>query len=101
VQEDWHQAEEDSQKTAAQSQVVVAHGYEYADPLDMKHKADNPYHRSSAKAMRSCCHAGCHPSQEVAVMAQRIMDMRSLLRQHLEELGSQHNWQHITDQVGG
>lgn len=34
-------------------------------------------------------------------MAQRIMDMRSLLRQHLEELGSQHNWQHITDQVGG
>lgn len=32
-------------------------------------------------------------------MAQRIMDMRGLLRQHLEELGSQHNWQHITDQV--
>lgn len=38
--------------------------------------------------------------KEVAVMAQRIMDMRSLLRQHLEELGSQHNWQHITDQIG-
>lgn len=32
-------------------------------------------------------------------MAQRIMDMRSLLRQNLEQLGSKHNWQHITDQV--
>lgn len=32
-------------------------------------------------------------------MAQRIMDMRGLLRQNLEQLGSPHNWQHITDQV--
>jgi hypothetical protein len=38
--------------------------------------------------------------QEVAGMAQRIMDMRGLLRQNLEQLGSPHNWQHITDQVG-
>ena len=34
-------------------------------------------------------------------MAQRIMDMRGLLRQNLEQLGSPHNWQHITDQVCG
>lgn len=40
------------------------------------------------------------PLQEVAVMAQRIMDMRGLLRNNLEQLGSPHNWQHITDQVG-
>lgn len=32
-------------------------------------------------------------------MANRIMDMRGLLRKNLEELGSPHNWQHITDQV--
>lgn len=32
-------------------------------------------------------------------MAGRIMDMRGLLRQHLEQLGSPHSWQHITDQV--
>jgi hypothetical protein len=32
-------------------------------------------------------------------MAQRIMDMRGLLRHNLEQLGSPHNWQHITDQV--
>lgn len=33
-------------------------------------------------------------------MAQRIQDMRSLLRQNLEQLGSPHSWQHITDQIG-
>lgn len=37
---------------------------------------------------------------EVAVMAKRIQDMRSLLRKNLEDLGSPHNWQHVTDQVG-
>lgn len=34
-------------------------------------------------------------------MAQRIMDMRGLLRKNLEDLASPHNWQHITDQVRG
>jgi hypothetical protein len=38
--------------------------------------------------------------QEVAGMAQRIQEMRTLLRQHLEELGSTLSWRHITDQVG-
>jgi aspartate aminotransferase len=38
--------------------------------------------------------------QEVGVMAARIKDMRGLLRQHLEGLGSPHSWQHITDQIG-
>lgn len=33
-------------------------------------------------------------------MAERIMDMRGLLRHNLAQLGSPHNWQHITDQVG-
>jgi aspartate aminotransferase len=33
-------------------------------------------------------------------MADRIISMRSLLRQNLEQLGSPHNWQHITDQIG-
>ncbi|WIA37238.1 hypothetical protein OEZ86_014186 [Tetradesmus obliquus] len=38
--------------------------------------------------------------QEVGVMAARIKDMRGLLRQNLQQLGSPHNWQHITDQIG-
>eukprot|EP00879_Flechtneria_rotunda_P017305 GHRR01018129.1.p1 GENE.GHRR01018129.1~~GHRR01018129.1.p1 ORF type:complete len:387 (+),score=94.91 GHRR01018129.1:399-1559(+) len=38
--------------------------------------------------------------QEVAVMANRIKDMRSLLRKSLEDLGSSHSWQHVTDQIG-
>ena len=34
-------------------------------------------------------------------MAERIISMRALLRQNLEQLGSKHKWQHITDQGGG
>ncbi|KIY96160.1 aspartate aminotransferase [Monoraphidium neglectum] len=38
--------------------------------------------------------------KEVRLMAERIINMRSLLRQHLEQLGSKHSWKHITDQIG-
>lgn len=37
---------------------------------------------------------------DVREMAERIIKMRSLLRKELEKLGSPHNWQHITDQIG-
>lgn len=37
---------------------------------------------------------------EVKMMADRIIKMRSLLRQHLTKLGSKHDWSHITDQIG-
>ena len=33
-------------------------------------------------------------------MADRIIDMRSRLREGLNREGSSHNWQHITDQIG-
>lgn len=36
---------------------------------------------------------------EVKGMADRIIEMRALLKKHLEELGSKHNWDHITQQV--
>jgi len=36
---------------------------------------------------------------EVKGMADRIIQMRALLKQNLEELGSKHNWDHITNQV--
>ena len=38
--------------------------------------------------------------EEVKGMADRIISMRTALRSNLEGLGSQHNWQHITDQIG-
>jgi|TARA_B100000780_G_scaffold208226_1_gene148409 aspartate aminotransferase len=37
---------------------------------------------------------------ECKAMADRIISARSELRGHLEGLGSVHNWQHITDQIG-
>ncbi|KAK6943244.1 Aminotransferase, class I/classII [Dillenia turbinata] len=37
---------------------------------------------------------------EIKDMAKRITGMRVVLREKLEKLGSAHNWQHITDQVG-
>ncbi|KAL9010682.1 MAG: hypothetical protein Q9173_004412 [Seirophora scorigena] len=37
---------------------------------------------------------------EVKLMADRIIRMRALLRQNLEELGSKHDWSHITSQIG-
>lgn len=37
---------------------------------------------------------------EVKEMADRIIGMRTLLRQHLEQLGSPLSWKHITDQIG-
>ncbi|KAK9453517.1 pyridoxal phosphate-dependent transferase [Dipodascopsis uninucleata] len=37
---------------------------------------------------------------EVKGMAERIQQMRSLLKSNLEELGSQRNWDHITKQIG-
>ena len=37
---------------------------------------------------------------DVKEMAERIIKMRELLRKELEGLGSKHNWQHITDQIG-
>jgi aspartate aminotransferase len=36
---------------------------------------------------------------EVKGMADRIISMRALLRKHLEELGSKHDWSHVTSQV--
>jgi aspartate aminotransferase len=32
-------------------------------------------------------------------MADRIIEMRALLKKNLEDLGSKHNWSHITSQV--
>jgi len=37
---------------------------------------------------------------EVKEMADRIIRMRSLLKENLEKLGSSLNWSHITDQIG-
>ncbi|KAI9824546.1 MAG: aspartate transaminase aat1 [Thelocarpon impressellum] len=37
---------------------------------------------------------------EVKGMADRIITMRALLRKKLEELGSRHDWSHITSQIG-
>ncbi|KAJ8097481.1 pyridoxal phosphate-dependent transferase [Lipomyces tetrasporus] len=37
---------------------------------------------------------------EVKGMADRIIKMRHLLKQHLEELGSTRDWSHITSQIG-
>ena len=36
---------------------------------------------------------------EVKGMADRIIEMRALLKQNLEDLGSKHDWSHITSQV--
>ena len=37
--------------------------------------------------------------REVKGMADRIIKMRALLKDNLEQLGSKHNWDHITNQV--
>ncbi|MCJ1334349.1 aspartate transaminase aat1 [Thelotrema lepadinum] len=37
---------------------------------------------------------------EVKGMADRIITMRALLKKNLEELGSKHDWSHITSQIG-
>ncbi|KAJ5596406.1 pyridoxal phosphate-dependent transferase [Penicillium hetheringtonii] len=37
---------------------------------------------------------------EVKGMADRIIEMRKLLRENLEKLGSKHDWSHITSQIG-
>ncbi|RVX70836.1 hypothetical protein B0A52_05992 [Exophiala mesophila] len=37
---------------------------------------------------------------EVKGMADRIIKMRALLKKNLEDLGSKHNWDHITNQIG-
>jgi len=37
---------------------------------------------------------------EVKGMADRIISMRHALRSNLEKSGSQHSWQHVTDQIG-
>ncbi|RDA92274.1 hypothetical protein CP533_5744 [Ophiocordyceps camponoti-saundersi (nom. inval.)] len=37
---------------------------------------------------------------ELKAMAERIIKMRSLLRENLEKLGSVHDWSHITKQIG-
>lgn len=37
---------------------------------------------------------------EVKGMADRIIEMRALLKKNLEDLGSKHKWDHITNQVG-
>lgn len=33
-------------------------------------------------------------------MAERIITMRALLKKNLEDLGSKHDWSHITNQIG-
>ncbi|KAL9128306.1 MAG: hypothetical protein Q9217_002984 [Psora testacea] len=38
--------------------------------------------------------------KEVKGMAERIITMRAALRKNLEDLGSKHKWNHITDQIG-
>lgn len=38
---------------------------------------------------------------EVKGMAERIIRMRALLKKNLEDLGSKHDWGHITSQVSG
>jgi len=38
--------------------------------------------------------------REVKGMADRIIKMRALLKENLEKLGSKHNWDHITNQIG-
>ncbi|KAL9098992.1 MAG: hypothetical protein Q9163_005447 [Psora crenata] len=38
--------------------------------------------------------------KEVKGMADRIITMRAALRKNLEDLGSKHKWNHITDQIG-
>ena len=37
---------------------------------------------------------------EVKGMADRIITMRALLKSNLEQLGSKHDWSHITSQIG-
>lgn len=37
---------------------------------------------------------------EVKGMADRIIEMRALLKKNLEQLGSKHDWSHITSQIG-
>lgn len=37
---------------------------------------------------------------DVKEMADRIIKMRTLLKNELERLGSKHNWKHITEQIG-
>lgn len=37
---------------------------------------------------------------EVKGMADRIIKMRALLKDNLEQLGSKHDWSHITSQIG-
>ncbi|KAH8697715.1 putative aspartate aminotransferase [Talaromyces proteolyticus] len=37
---------------------------------------------------------------EVKGMADRIIEMRALLKKNLEDLGSKHDWSHITNQIG-
>lgn len=37
---------------------------------------------------------------EVELMASRIISMRDALKSELHRLGSSHNWDHITDQIG-
>ena len=37
--------------------------------------------------------------EEVKGMAERIISMRALLKSNLEDLGSRHDWSHITSQV--
>jgi len=38
--------------------------------------------------------------QDVKTMAERIITMRRLLKEELYRLGSQHKWEHITEQIG-
>lgn len=38
--------------------------------------------------------------KEVKMMADRIISMRSQLKNNLKEVGSKHNWDHITKQIG-
>ncbi|CDO52367.1 hypothetical protein DV113_000779 [Geotrichum candidum] len=38
--------------------------------------------------------------EEVKLMANRIISMRALLKKNLEDLGSKHDWSHVTSQIG-
>lgn len=47
-----------------------------------------------------CSHAVTGVVQEVKGMADRIITVRTTLKESLEALGSPHKWDHITEQIG-
>lgn len=59
-----------------------------------KGKGFSSSHHGVISQMPLACNA------QVAGMANRIINMRKLLRENIEKNGSSRSWQHITDQIG-